>query len=100
MLASASFVTLALPRSRMILYINDKFSDISLDSFRQKKVQDKIITIEEQPHVILDGNPIPYTSLKNINPADIESMSVWKDNPEYPNGVIEIKTKQKKTIKH
>lgn len=100
LLASTTFITIALPHSPMMVYVNDKFSAINVDSYRHTQVQDKIITIDEEPLVILDGNPIPYTSLKSINPADIESMSVWKDNPEYPHGVIEIRTKQKKTTKH
>ncbi len=93
MLASASFVTFALPRSRMILYINDKFSAISLDSFRQTKVEDKVIPIDGQPHLIIDGTPMPYASINRINPKAIESFTVRKDNPEYPYGVVEIKTK-------
>ena len=31
--------------------------------------------------------------MSNIDPNSIKSISVWKDKPEYPYGVLEIETK-------
>lgn len=42
---------------------------------------------------MVDGK-IHDKEITNINPQDIESMTVVKDNPEYPNGLIEIKLKK------
>lgn len=93
MILSATFISTALPKSKIIVFINDKFSAIGLDSFQQTKIETEVKTVEGQPHIIVDGASIPYESINNIDPNAIESISVWKDQPEYPYGVIEIETK-------
>ena len=93
MLISASFAALALSFSPIICFINDKFSAVNLDSFQQTPVEAEVKTSDGQPHIIVDGSDIPYESIINLNQEAIESITVWKDNPEYPNGVIEIETK-------
>lgn len=78
----------------MIVFINDKFSAIGLESFKQtKKDTEEVKTLDGTPHIIINGNAIPYESINSIDPNAIESISVWKDQPEYPYGVIEIETK-------
>ena len=93
MLISASFAGFALPNSSIILLINDKLSAINIDSFRQTTVETEVKTLDGQPHVIVDGKAIPYESINSIDPNAIESITVRKDQPEYPYGVIEIDTK-------
>lgn len=93
MLTSASFASFALRSSSIILFINDKLSAINIDSFRQTTVETEVKTLDGQPHIIIDGSDTPYESIINLNQEAIESITVWKDNPEYPNGVIEIETK-------
>ncbi|MDE5997915.1 MAG: hypothetical protein K2G77_06875 [Muribaculaceae bacterium] len=93
MILSATFISMALPKSKIILFINDKLSAISIDSFRQTTVEPEVKTIEGQPHIIIDGTATPYESINSIDPNAIESISVWKDQPEHPYGVIEIETK-------
>ena len=92
-LISASFVSLALPKSSIILFINNNLSAISIDSYRQTPRETEVITSDGQPQVIVDGTAIPYESIKSIDNNAIESISVWKNQPEYPYGVIEIETK-------
>ena len=93
MLISASFASFALRNSSIILFINEKLSAINIDSFRQTTVEPEVKTLDGQPYVIVDGSAIPYESIISIDHNAIESINVWKDQPEYPNGVIEIKTK-------
>ena len=93
MLISTSFAGLALRRSSIILLINDKLSAINIDSFRQTSVEPDVKTLDGQPHIIIDGTDIPYESINSIDPSAIESISVWKNQPEHPYGVIEIETK-------
>lgn len=93
MIMSATFISLALPKSPIILLINDKFSAIGLDSFNQTKKETEVKTLEGQPHIIVDGTAMPYESIISLDPEAIKSISVWKDQPEYPYGVIEIETK-------
>ena len=50
--------------------------------------------------MIIDGTPIPYESMSDIDPNSIKSISVWKDKPEYPYGVIEIETKPETGIRN
>ena len=93
MLTSASFASFALRNSSIILFINEKLSAINIDSFRQTMVELEVKTLEGQPHVIVDGTDIPSESINSIDPSAIKSISVRKDQPEYPYGVIEIETK-------
>ncbi|MDE6479060.1 MAG: M56 family metallopeptidase, partial [Muribaculaceae bacterium] len=93
MLISASFVGFALRRSSIILLINDKLSAININSFRQTAVEPDVKTLDGQPRIIVDGTDIPYESINSIDQSAIESISVWKDQPEHPYGVIEIETK-------
>lgn len=51
------------------------------------------ISASGKPTYMVDGK-IHDKEITNINPQDIESMTVVKDNPEYPNGLIEIKLKK------
>ncbi len=51
------------------------------------------ISASGQPAYMVDGK-IYDKGIKDIDPQDIESMTVIKDNPEYPNGLIEIKLKK------
>ena len=93
MLISASFAGFALRNSTIILFINEKLSAINIDSFRQTTVEPDVKTLDGQPHIIIDGTDIPYESINSIDPSAIESISVWKNQPEHPYGVIEIETK-------
>ena len=93
MIISASFASFALPNSSIILLINAKLSKINIDSFRQTTVEPEVKTLDGQPHIILNGTAIPSESIKSIDSKAIERISVWKDRPEYPYGVIEIETK-------
>ena len=94
MLISVSSASLALPESSIILMINEKLSTINIDSYRQTTAEPEVKTLDGQPHVTVDGTPIPYGSINSIDRNAIESITVRKDQPEYPNGVIEIATKQ------
>lgn len=47
----------------------------------------------KQPAVFIDGKETPYSELSLFNTDNIESISVLKNNPKYPNGVIMITTK-------
>ncbi len=51
------------------------------------------ISASGKPTYMVDGK-IHDKESTNINPQAIESMTVVKDNPEYPNGLIEIKLKK------
>ena len=93
MLITSSFAGFALPNSSIILLINDRFSAIDIDSFRQTPDETEAEVSENHPHVIVDGKAIPYESINSIDRNAIESISVRKDQPEYPYGVIEIETK-------
>ncbi len=93
MLATASCVALALPITPIASFINDNFTDISLSSLRQQATETTTKTSDSNPHVILNGSAMPYESMINVNPQAIKSITVRKDNPEHPNGVIEIETK-------
>lgn len=93
MLISSSFAGFALRNSSIILFINEKLSAVNIDSFLQTTVEPEVRTLEGQPHVIIDGTDIPYESINSIDPSAIESISVWKDQPDHPYGVIEIETK-------
>ncbi|WP_370637872.1 TonB-dependent receptor plug domain-containing protein [Flavobacterium wongokense] len=55
----------------------------------------------KEPLYILDGKPISYTDMKNLNPETIESFTILKDagataiyGSNGINGVIIIKTKK------
>ncbi|MDE6342589.1 MAG: M56 family metallopeptidase [Muribaculaceae bacterium] len=93
MLTSASFASFALRNSSIILFINEKLSAINIDSFRQTMVEPEVKTLEGQPHIIVNGTDMPSESINSIDPSAIKSISVRKDQPEYPYGVIEIETK-------
>ena len=93
MLIPASLAALALPYSPIILFVNDKLSAINLDSFQQTPKETEVKTSDGKPQVIVDGTAIPYESINGLNSDAIKSISVWKDRPEYPYGVIEIETK-------
>ena len=86
-------VAVAFPSSPMISYINGCLNSIRIYSLRDDQSKDTAKSTEGQPHIILNGTPMPYEDLISIDPNAIKSISVWKDQPEYPNGVIEIDTK-------
>lgn len=44
------------------------------------------------PTITVDGQKV--NTLDNIDPENIESISVFKDKPEYPNGLVEITLKK------
>ncbi len=93
MVISSVLVTVAFPASPIISYVNGCLTAIRVYSFRNDQREDTVKSTEGQPHIILDGTPMPYEDLISIDPNAIKSISVWKDQPEYPNGVIEIETK-------
>ncbi|MDE6785773.1 MAG: hypothetical protein K2J46_01870 [Muribaculaceae bacterium] len=93
MMFSSVLVAVAFPVSPMLSYINGCLNSIRIYSFRDDQSKNTAKSTEGQPHVILDGTAVPYGDLISIEPHDIKSISVWKDRPEYPNGVIEIETK-------
>lgn len=93
MLIPASIVTLALPGSTVTLLINDKFSVISLESLSKTPAEATVSKLDGTPQIIVNGTPVPYeTSVSNLNTDVIRSITVRKDQPEYPYGVIEIET--------
>ena len=60
------------------------------------------IDAQHQPIFIVDGVEKPYSDFKKLSPADIESVSVWKDSSAInkfgekgKNGVVDITTKAK-----
>ena len=98
---SAALSSYALSTSPLVGYVNDKFTAISLASYINNEPQEKTtVTLDGKPHVIIDGTPIPYESMSDIDPNSIKSISVWKDKPEYPYGVIEIETKPETGIRN
>lgn len=56
------------------------------------KMRDKSnsTTVKGEPAVFVDGKKISSDALKDISPETIESISVRKDIPEYPNGAIYV----------
>lgn len=48
---------------------------------------------DKKPHYILDGKPF-NGDMSKIKPENIQSITVRKDSPEYPEGCIEIYTKE------
>lgn len=93
LLIPASFITFALPTTPIVSHISASLMPIGLSSLRNESQNDSTKTLDGPPLIILNGSPIPNEELTSVNPEAIESISVWKDQPEYPNGVIEIKTK-------
>ncbi|MDE7345200.1 MAG: hypothetical protein K2N48_00475 [Muribaculaceae bacterium] len=93
MVTSSVLLGVALPSSPVISYVNGCLTAIRVYSFRDNQRKDTVKSTEGQPHVILNGTPMPYGDLISIDPQAIKSISVWKDQPEYPDGVIEIETK-------
>ena len=93
MVTSSVLFTVALPSTPVISYVNGCLASIRIYSFRDDQRKNTVKSSEGQPHVILNGTPMPYGDLISINPQAIKSISVWKDQPEYPDGVIEIETK-------
>lgn len=93
MVISSALFAVALPVSPMVSYVNGCFTAIRIHSLRNDPRKDTVRSTEGQPHVILDGTAMPYGDIISIDPKAIESISVWKDRPEYPYGVIEIETK-------
>ena len=77
----------------VISYINGCLDSIRIYSFSGDQIKDTVKSTEGQPHVILNGTPMPYEDIISIDPNEIKIISVWKDRPEFPNGVIEIETK-------
>lgn len=75
------------------------------DSTKEKltkiRVTGRTDTTQPKPLLILDGKELPYSKLNNINPKDIESISVLKDQASKTlygsrgaNGVMLITTKK------
>lgn len=56
-------------------------------------------SVRVEPEVMIEGKLVDYATLKKLNPANIESMTVRKDSPEHPYGLIEIKLKNETTVK-
>lgn len=50
---------------------------------------------EGHPDILLDGEIVAYEDLSSIDPSQIESITVRKDSPEHPNGLIIINMKSK-----
>ena len=93
MVFAATLTSYALSASPLVGYVNAKFTAIKLASYINNEPPETTTTLDGKPHVIIDGTPIPYESMSDIDPNSIKSISVWKDKPEYPYGVIEIETK-------
>ena len=95
MVIAAILTSYALSASPLVGYVNAKFTAIKLASYINNEPPEttSITTLDGKPHVLIDGKPIPYESMSDIDPNSIKSISVWKDKPEYPYGVIEIETK-------
>jgi hypothetical protein len=60
--------------------------------------------IDEQPLVIIDGTVSTQAMLKDLSPADIEHIIIWKgkkaiEKYNAPNGVVDITTKKGKKNK-
>lgn len=93
-----SFIAIALPSSSITPFINDKFSAISFESFQKTSVENTGKKSDKKPHITIDGTAIPYESIGRLNRAAIQSITIRKDQPEYPYGVIEITTKPEANI--
>ena len=48
----------------------------------------------DEPAVFIDG-VLSKNGVADLDPKTIESIYVWKDKPEYPNGRVDIKLKKK-----
>ena len=64
-------------------------------------LRNQLISLDKQPLIILNGNPISYQDFKNINSDKIISLDVIKEEKatelfggKAKNGVIVIKTKK------
>lgn len=76
----------------------NQFDDIVVVGYGRNADNSKTVTIRNSdlkgpnaPVVTVDGKKT--TDLDNIAPETIESITVYKEKPEYPNGYIEIKLK-------
>jgi len=81
--------------------------DIPTDNVKGANVMNETVVVgygpEDDPYILVDGNPIDSDKLKDIDPKTIEHMEVLKSKPAIEkfgvkgkNGVIIITTKNKK----
>ena len=93
MAVPCALIALSLPNTPAASIIGHQISAISFaSSIKTAKDADETKT-DGQPTLIVNGKVMTYEDLYSVEPSAIESISVWKNQPEYPNGVIEIKTK-------
>ncbi|MDE6267478.1 MAG: TonB family protein [Muribaculaceae bacterium] len=52
------------------------------------------IDTDKTPSYMIDGVIVSGAELQAMSAGDIESISLFKDNPDYPNGLIKITTKK------
>lgn len=88
-----ALITLALPNIPAASIISNQISAISFASSLKKTKVIDVTKTDEHPVYFIDGTMISSEDIISIDPQAIESISVWKDQPEYPYGVIEIETK-------
>lgn len=76
----------------------NQFDEIVVVGYGRNADNSKTVTIRNSdlkgpnaPVVTVDGKKT--TDIDNIDPETIESITVYKEKPEYPNGYIEIKLK-------
>ncbi len=63
-------------KERRVIHINGKNNERSVDS--------------KNPAVIVDGKEVDYESMSSFDTHRIKDITVFKNRPEYPNGVIII----------
>ena len=81
---------------QVIGYGTMKKADGTLSSAKpaDKTVVVNLTTTDDKnkPYITVDGKPC--ADMKSIDPSTIESVTVRKEDPNYPNGVVEIKLKK------
>lgn len=70
----------------------DSVSTVPIDSVREIPVY-AVPSEVNNPTILVDGK-VYNGFIQDIDPNKIESITVWKDNPSYPNGVVDIKMKK------
>ncbi len=86
-------ISYALPKTPIISSISANFSAVSVANLFHRPTESLDKEPDNRPQVFLDGIPISYESMSNLNTNAIDHITVRKNIPEYPNGVIEIDTK-------
>lgn len=77
---------------RVVAYGSQKQSDGSVSGVKHTESTVLLTQGEGQPTILVDGKPCD--DLKKINPSDIASITVRKDSPDYPDGLVEITLKK------